>query len=84
MISDEKNERNKEAALKLLAETNEALGIPETANDPNRVDASALAEPENRSRIKALVAEFNRLRAEGIGTTLHKDIWASWRKRSWK
>ena len=83
-MNDEQNEKNKKAALKLLAEMNAALGIPESANDPSAVCASALAKPENRARIKALVAEFNRLRAEGIGAGLHEFVWKSWKARSWK
>ena len=84
MITDKQNEKNREAALKLLAETNAALGIPEAPNRPEGVNAFQASQPGYQDWLKAKLSEFHRMRAEATGATLFADVWKAWKRRSWK
>lgn len=80
MIDDKQNEQNKKAALRLLEETNKALGLPTPEGDP-----ILSANAQNRAKfglggLKAAVTQFHRLRDEGIGATLAADIWKAWKR----
>lgn len=83
MISDEKNEQNKKAALKLLAETNKAMGIPEVCNRV-RATVGSVDLADIRGRVQLLLTEFHRLKAATVGATLYADVWKAWKARTWK
>jgi hypothetical protein len=83
-ISDEKNAANREAALKLYAELNAALGIEIPVGDP--VVGAALRNRErfNPVAMAAMVKELHRIQAESVAATLHATVWRNWKARTWR
>jgi transcriptional regulator with XRE-family HTH domain len=80
MITDEQNEKNREAALKRLAEVNAALGIETPEGDP--IIAANAHNPARFSLegLKAAVRRFHKLKDEATGATLAADVWKAFNR----
>lgn len=83
MLTDEENKLNKAVALKLAAELNRALGIPE---DCDQVPAPPpiYDKAEFAAKLRATVASFYKLREAVTATTLHAAVWAKRKTTTWR
>lgn len=80
-ICDPENQaKTRFAAGALFEELNEALGLPTPNGDPFVAASAHNRQRINMSALKACVEEFNRLRDEGIGATLHEDVWKAFKR----